>query len=121
MSMTITLKDHPAVKRLILAADSSYKKHQATIVSNRATCELQGTYWDGGSRNTYTAVDMLTYRSQGAPQFNPPQFGGPRTAPVVDIPLNVCIVRTGTFCGKTSCATVYLHPENATKLIPNLA
>lgn len=115
----VNLKDYPEVKRLILAADSSYRKHQATVVVVDRV-PLQGTYWSDGNRSTYNAVDMLTGRSAGAPQYDPPQFGGPRETPVVTIPENVAIVETGTSRGETARAYVYVRAANVTKLLPNL-
>lgn len=115
----IELKDHPEVKRLIQAADSMYRRKQATVVVVD-TVTLHGTYWDGGSRSTYNAVDMLTGRSAGAPQYDPPQFGGPQETPVVTIPENVAIVETGYSCGKIMRAYVYVRASNVNKLLPNL-
>jgi hypothetical protein len=113
----IKLSDHPEVARLIKIADSSYKKHQATLWSGEKLA-LSGTYWDGGSRSTYTAINLETGRSLGAPQYNPPQFGGPKTDPIVEIPEGVAIVETGVFCGKTATASVYVNPANLTKFLP---
>lgn len=117
---TIPLKSAPELKRVVLAADPSYKKHNA-FFSVHASVELTGTYWDGGSRDTYTAVDIATGRNQGAPQYAPPQFGGPRVAPKVDIPDGIAIVRTGIFCGKTAVAHVYVNANTATKFLPKTA
>lgn len=114
---TITLKTAPEVLRAIRAADPSYRKHNARIHAAE-TVALSSTYWDGGSRDTWTAVDIATGRSKGAPQYDPPQFGGPAAAPVVAIPEGVAIVRTGIFCGKTSTASVYVHPSTMAKLLP---
>lgn len=116
-SIHIDLKAAPEVLRVIRAVDPSYRKHKAIL----RVCEsvtLSGTYWDGGSRSTYTAVNLSTGRNSGAPQYDPPQFGGPRTDPRVSIPEGVAIVQTGIFCGKTATAFVYLNPANAAKLIP---
>lgn len=113
---TITLKTAPEALRLIRAADPSYRKTKARIFVGE-TVTLSGTYWDGGSRSTYTAVDLATGRSKGAPQYNPPQFGGPRVDPCVQLPEGVCIIETGVFCGNTATANIYLHPANVAKLI----
>lgn len=115
---TIKLKEYPEILRIVRAADSSYKKHDAIVVTTDSL-ELTGTYWDGGSRSSYTAVDLATCRSKGAPQYDPPQFGGPRVAPTVVIPDGVAIVRTGTFCGRTAVAFVYVNANNVTKFLPN--
>lgn len=112
----IDLKTAPEIVRVIRAADPSYRKHQATLSARETVC-LSGTYWDGGSRSTYTAVDLLTCRSKGAPQYDPPQFGGPKVDPVVSIPEGIAIVETGVFMGKTATARVYVNPSNMAKLL----
>ena len=117
MFQRVVLKESPEVKAIVLAADSTYKKHEASLVVSE-TCELQGTSWSGGSRSTYTAVDVVTKRSKGAPQYAPPQFGGPQTTPVVQIPLGVVIVETGIFCGKKATAYIHIHPANVAQLLP---
>lgn len=115
---TIELKKYPEIKRVILAADPSYKKHSA-FVSIATAVTLSGTYWDGGSRDTYTAVNLANFTRNTSPQFAPPQFGGPREAPRIELPDDVVIVRTGTFCGKKATAHVYVKAFNVTKLLPD--
>lgn len=113
---TVTLKDHPEILRAIRAADPTYRKTKAFLFV-RESVTLGGTYWDGGSRSTYTAVDLASGRSKGAPQYAPPQFGGPRQAPEVTLSPDVAIVKTGVFQGKTATATVYVHPVNMARLL----
>ena len=110
------LKSAPELARVIRAADPTYRKREACLLV-RETVRLSGTYWDGGSRDTYHAIDLRTLRALPAPQYNPPQFGGPATDPVVEVPEGVAIVKTGIFMGKVATATVYIHPANATRLI----
>ena len=112
----IDLKTAPELVRVIRAADSTYRKHQATLCALE-TVSLSNTYWDGGSRSTYTAVCLTTGRNKGAPQYDPPQFGGPATAPTVAIPEGIAIVETGVFMGKTATARVYVNPANMAKLL----
>lgn len=112
---TVELKQYPEIARVIKAADPSYKKRKA-FVSVVDFVTLTGTYWDGGSRDTYTAVDLASYQRITAPQYDPPQFGGPAKPLTVDLPNNVAIVRTGVFCGKTATAHVYVKPLNVAKL-----
>jgi hypothetical protein len=112
----IELKTAPELLKVIRAADPNYRKRQATLSASE-TVGLYGTYWDGGSRSTYTAVDLLTGRSKGAPQYDPPQFGGPRIVPEVAIPEGIAIVQTGIFMGKTATASVYVNPANMAKLL----
>jgi hypothetical protein len=115
--MIVKLKEFPELLRVVRAADPSYRKHQA-IVNAVEKLSLGGSHWSGGSRSTYTAVNLVTMQSKGAPQYDPPQFGGPKTDPIVSIPEGAAIVATGVFCGKTATATVYLNPANMAQLLP---
>lgn len=118
-STTLVLKDEPLLKALIQAADPSYKRLKAFVrVTDKV--ELQGTYWDGGTRSTYTAVNIQTRVSSAAEQYAPAQFGGPAEAPVVQLPPGAVIVQTGFFCGKVSQARVYVHPKDAANAIKAL-
>jgi len=114
--LDINLAEHPEVRALIKAADPSYRRKTA-VVKVADGIRLSRTFWDGGSRSTYTAVDMVTRAAVDAPQFAPPQFGGPTTPPTVKLPPNICVVETGVFCGKVSQAYVYVRPENMAALL----
>jgi hypothetical protein len=116
MLQKVKLKEAPEVQAIVRAAFPSYKKHDAYLTVAESV-SLSGTYWDGGSRSEYVAVDLASKRSQGAPHYNPPQFGGPRTSPVVPLPIGVVIVQGGTFCGKQATAILSVHPENMAKLL----
>lgn len=117
MHSGIQLKTAPELLRVIRAAMPSYKKHTATLfVTERVT--LSGTYWSGGSRSSYYAVDLATGVCSGAPHYNPPQFGGPQRDPEVEVPEGVAIVKGGIFMGKPATATVFINPANAAKLLP---
>jgi hypothetical protein len=111
------LKQHPDLRQIVEAACPRYRKHHAyVVVADRVT--LSGTFWDDGSRSTYVAVDLLSRRVKSAPQYDPPQFGGPRETPVVTLPENVVIVEVGVFRGKQATATVYVRAANLANLLP---
>lgn len=115
--MIVKLKDHPELTRVVRAADPSYRKHSA-IICAAVSVELRGTYWSGGSRSSYTAVNLQTLQSSSAEQYAPAQFGGPAQTPKVALPVGVVIVKTGFFCGKQSTVTLFVNPENLAKLLP---
>lgn len=113
---TVTLREHPEITRVVRAADPGYRKHKAFFkVAERLT--LHGTYWSGGSRSTYHAVRLTDGFSLGAPQYNPPGFGGPAKPPSVEVPVGVAIVETGFFCGKVATASVTINPADAARLL----
>jgi hypothetical protein len=113
----IKLKQYPEIMRIIRVAAPSYKKHKV-FLGVYETLTLTGTYWNDGSRTSYTAVRIADCVSQGAPKFDPPQFGGPRVAPEIAIPDGIAIVSTETFCGKTATAGIYINHNTAAKLLP---
>lgn len=117
MMHKITLADHLEIARVIRAADPTYRKRDAYVYA-RDMVTLGGTYWDGGSRSTYTAVALDSGRTSAAEQFAPPQFGDPRVAPTVTLPDGIVIVKTGIFCGKTATAAVYVRPDNMPRMLP---
>jgi len=117
MHTEITLQSAPEVARIVRAAFPNYRRHTAVILTSEK-CTLHNTFWDGGTRYEYVAVDLGTGTAKGAPHYNPPQFGGPRIPPVVDIPEGVVIVQGGTFCGKVARVHIYIRDENLTKLLP---
>jgi hypothetical protein len=112
----VRLQDNPEIAKVIRAAFPSYKKRDAWV-SVAESVTLSGTYWDGGSRATYVAVDLVTQRSLGAPRYDPPQFGGPRTAPTVALLNGVVIVGGGVSCGKPATAHLWVRPDNVAKVL----
>lgn len=79
---------------------------------------LMGTYWDGGSRSTYSGLNLASMESVSLPQFNPPQFGGPSSPPEVPLIENLAIVEHSIFCGKDTGLTIYISAQNAAPLLP---
>ena len=110
---TVTLSGFPEIARLIPRC-VGYKKRKAFIQS-RTEKSLSNTYWDGGSRSSYTIVNIITGQITTCAQYAPPQFGG--TEPVVKIDNDIAIIETGVFCGKPATASVFVSPENYNKLL----
>ena len=111
---TVTLAGYPEIARLIKIAASGYKKRKAFIQS-REKITLSNTYWDGGSRSSYTVVTLSTGQITPCPQYSPPEFGG--FTPSIAIDNDTVIIETGIFCGKTATASVYVSPENYSKFL----
>jgi hypothetical protein len=103
--------------REILAAVGSRKRTAYIYPTTEVT--YSGTFWDGGSRTVYTAVELATGRAVTGVRFDPPQFGGPRVDPVVQIPRGVVIVEHGTFMGKPATPRIHVHPEDMPRYLPN--
>lgn len=86
------------------------KKRKAILARPTEKVVLSGTYWDGGSRSDYFLVDLKTMQARPLAHYSPPQFGGPREDPAVELQPHQAVVEAGVFCGKPSTPTVYFHP-----------
>ena len=106
--MIVNLKDYSKLKNWIQFADLSYRKQKAIVVIADSV-SLFGTYWDGGSRNSYTFINMDTRTLKFGEQYAPAQFGGPKETPEIVLNPGTICVSTGVFCGKKATATVYLN------------
>ncbi len=90
------------------------RKHKCSvwILEADSLVSCHGTYWDGGSVSRYAHL-RPNGSSYAIPcPSSPPQFGG-GPAPKVAPNQGGAILRTGTFCGKTSAPTLYLTREAA--------
>lgn len=101
----------------IMQLIGSRKKHAFLHVTDKVT--LSGTYWDGGSRSEYYAVQLATMQKLAAPHYDPPQFGGPTKSPQVEIPKGVIIVESGIFCGKPATPVIYVRPDDLALFLPS--
>lgn len=116
MLRTLICKEHPELLALVRAVDPAYRKHKLYF-DVCPDVRLSLTYWSDGTRYTYSAVNLATRKVGQAPQYDPPQFGGPSTVPTVAIPPGAAIVRTGIESGKQATAYVRIGPQDAAKLL----
>lgn len=102
----ITLKDHPKIAALVRLVS---RKHKA-FVRRQDFVSLDGTSWDGGSRNSYYKVHIGSQVIEAMPHSAPVQFGGTVPAPL-HIEPGYAILEAGTFCGRPSTPTIYLRTD----------
>lgn len=99
-----------------LKGDYSGKKFKAIVTENVSVPSDAG-FWSGGSRETYSFVEIASGRSIPSPgQSNAPW--GDRQELSVTLPEGVALVCHSMFQGKDFGLTFYLRPENAQKLFP---
>ena len=128
----IELKQAPEVKRLVLTAFPSYRKHNAYLSVFPESGVNINSFWDGGSRDDFAIVDLTTMQTKAMPTSTHPYFDliakgihGTNDLVSVDrgnitlkqLPENFALVRAGTFCGKAATAHVYLPVTNMPRLI----
>ena len=75
----------------------------------------QPTWWDEGTKHSYTAVSIDGKVVMEGARFDPPQFGGPTTVNRIQVPVNVVVVEH-TFFGTSQWVTLIVNPENAKEL-----
>lgn len=101
----------PRAKEVGLIAFPEYRGRKFRL-EYRDSVTLHGRYWSGGSKSDWMAVNLET-RQAFAPEIggfeNPPQFGGLRSDPKIDIPPGVAIVEHVIFCGKDLGLRVYVR------------
>ncbi len=72
--------------------------------------------WSGGTRELYFAVNLLNGESMELPGQRL-YFDG-RSKHIANLVPGLVIVRHSVFCGRDSGLTFYLHPSNATAMLP---
>lgn len=117
--ITVNLKDHPQLKKLVLQAFPGYRKAKA-FIHRTTSVRMDDTYWDGGSISHYAFVGIQTGSVFPTPGYAPPQFGGPKVTPDIPVAAGVLCVSTGTFCGKPATAAVYVNPVDADLFFPGV-
>lgn len=132
---TVELKEHPEVKRVILAAFPGYKKHYAFVSEFGPNGHSINSYWDGGSRNEYAIVYLPTLQRKPLPTQTHPYFDVARrgltetenqdlavdrvgNVTLKHLPVDLALIQAGTSCGKAATAHVMVNLENMTKLLP---
>lgn len=85
-------------------------------ITGAVTIPATAGLWDGGSRDTYSAVQLATGATVAMPDADP--FNGAQRDRRIDIPAGVAIVRRSVFQGRDSGLTFYIRPEDAAPLLP---
>ena len=90
-------------------------------VSVAEEVQLLDNAWSGGSRSSYIGVNLVT--GEVLPpqndEYSNPFTGQPGREPIVKLSADRAIVKHSYYCGKDAGITIYLHPDNVTKLIPS--
>ena len=92
------------------------KKFKAEV-GGQMTVPADAGLWFEGSRDLYFAVKFETGEVVEWPNQNAAPWD-PRAANTVKLEPGFCVVRHSIFCGNDMGLTFYLHPDNATKLLP---
>jgi hypothetical protein len=96
--------------------NASIQTKQAKLETRDGEKTLGHTYWDGGTKYSYTLIDLATGDVRSIPHVNPPQFGGPSRQTVV-MQDGIALVEE-YYTGHRYLTTIFIHPNNAAKLLP---
>lgn len=88
------------------------------VVTDSITVGRSAGLWDGGSRETYTFVELATGRSVAFPCQQTAPGDAQRQEFNSPLPVGIAMVKHTTFCGKDLGLTFYVHPDSALKLLP---
>ena len=79
-------------------------------VSEGSTVRVEGTFWDGGSRTEFVAVNLATGESCGLPESTrtPREMGGTAPDNYMVVPAGFALVEHAFFCGKDAGCAVTL-------------
>jgi len=77
------------------------------------------SYWGGGSRDYYVALNLTTGKTLPVPQNGTPFDGGPVAPDGVGVPPGYLIAEHTIFCGKDLGITFHVHPDTSTKFLPD--
>jgi hypothetical protein len=113
----IHLEPTPDVKRLASQTFPNYKGRKFKLDNSGHPVNVT-SYWDGGSRDYYVALNLATGQTLPVPQNGTPFDGGPVAPNGVKVPQGYVIAEHSIFMGKDSGITFYVDPQSATQFLP---
>lgn len=98
-------------KKLPFANKLERKKYVSIFVTDKPV-KTFGTWWDGGSKYTYTGMSPTgqTVPLEYTDEVRNLQFGHQIKNAIVRP--GVIVVKSGTSCGKPATVTLYVHPDD---------
>ena len=111
-----TIHLDPAMVPSALRAGYSGKHFKARVVESVTVPSYAGN-WDGGSRDTYTLINLETGQEVAASD-NVSAPWDKRSDRLIVLRPGFAVVEHSIFCGKDMGLTFYVHPDNAAKLLP---
>jgi hypothetical protein len=103
---------HPLVKRLLAATFPEYRGRRIYLERADHPVDVR-SYWDGGRRSYFVAVDLRTLRTVSIPQNGTPYDGGAIAPAGVTVPPDRAIVEH-LIAGQYQA--VYVHVATTAKL-----
>jgi hypothetical protein len=105
----------PEVRSIIARAFPAYNGRSISVQPFHGPMRLD-SYWSGGSRDYWTAVHLATGQTAPVPENGTPFT--PAIGQLEELPENTVLVCWSRVGGGTDYVTVYVRPENLTKMLP---
>jgi hypothetical protein len=120
MPQAIELK--PAdVKAIINATFPDYRRKKVWVYASE-TVTLHDLNWSGGTRMQYRGATLNGQFAGSADKHNHvAPWDNKAERARVPIPQGHVVVSYGTFCGKPSMLSIYVHPLDMPRLLPKAA
>ena len=113
--MAVYYTSAPEVQEIARAAFPDYNGKKFGLEAFQGPMNL-ASYWDGGSRTFYAVIDLNTKKAVEIPQSG--TMFDKETYHASKLPYNIAIVAHKISSGKDAGITIYLNPENLTKMLP---
>lgn len=95
-------------------------KQFKAIVTESMTIPADAGLWSGGSRDTFRVVRLSDGATIEPVNHNAAPWGE-RSEKRIQLEPGIAVVEHSIFCGKDTGLTFYVHPANATALLPPIA
>lgn len=115
MNESAYYSDAPEIRDIASKAFPGYSGRSFKVDTFSGPMTLR-SYWDGGSKTDYAIVNMKTGRSKPIPENGGP-YGG-KAFRISKLPEGFAVVAHNTFTGKDMGITIYVNPENISKMLP---
>lgn len=108
----------PGIKEMLQATFPDYRGRKISIRGAERPLDVT-SFWDGGSRSYFKAVDLSDLRRvMAVPQNGTPFDGGPIRPNGLEIPEGFAIVERAYFMGRGAGVTIHVNPATLPSVLP---
>lgn len=115
----IHLDATPEVKAMVAKVFPEYTGRKFKLDNSGHPVDVR-SYWDGGSRDNFAALNLETNKVLAVPQNGTPFDGGPIAPNGVIVPPGFMIAEHTIFCGKDLGITFHVNAETSLKFLPTV-
>lgn len=105
---TIVPASEPFIRQIVRETFPDFRGREVALVVFAGPVDVS-SYWDGGSRQWFAAINLSSMRSVNLPSTNPTQGNFPV---VNDLPDGVALIERSCFCGSHHRLRIHVRSEN---------